>query len=64
MKESLPTVEKRFRACNIDPTEENRRSYRDLLFTTRGIEEFISGVILFDETIRQRTNAGIGFENS
>ncbi len=52
--ESFPTIQKRFTALNIESSEENRRAYRELLFTTPGIEEFISGVILFDETIRQK----------
>ncbi|MHB8520436.1 MAG: class I fructose-bisphosphate aldolase [Limisphaerales bacterium] len=57
--ESSPTIEKRFQALNISCTEENRRAYRELLFTTPGLSEFISGVILFDETIRQRTKGGV-----
>jgi fructose-bisphosphate aldolase, class I len=57
--ESFPTIEKRFKALNISATEENRRAYREMLFTTPGLSEFISGVILFDETIRQRTKAGV-----
>ncbi|MFH1864215.1 MAG: class I fructose-bisphosphate aldolase [bacterium] len=52
--ESFPTIEKRFKSIGVDSTEENRRTYRELLFTTPGIEEFISGVILFDETLRQQ----------
>jgi fructose-bisphosphate aldolase class I len=56
--ESLPTISKRFAPLNIESSEENRRTYRELLFTTRGIEQFISGVILFDETIRQSTSLG------
>ena len=51
--ESSPTIKKRFDSIGVESTEENRRSYRQLLFTTAGAEEFISGVILFDETIRQ-----------
>ena len=51
--ESDPTIEKRFAALGIENTEENRRVYREMLFTTTGVAEFISGVILFDETIRQ-----------
>jgi fructose-bisphosphate aldolase class I len=57
--ESFPTIEKRFKRLNIAATEENRRSYRELLITTAGLNEFISGVILFDETIRQRTKDGV-----
>jgi len=52
--ESFPTIEKRFKAFDISSTEENRRGYREMLFTTPGLSEFISGVILFDETIRQK----------
>lgn len=54
--ESSPTIEKRFRGIDLPSTEENRRAYRELLFTTPGVSEFISGVILFDETIRQKAN--------
>jgi fructose-bisphosphate aldolase class I len=57
--ESLPTIEKRFKSFNISSTEDNRRAYREMLFTTPGLAEFISGVILFDETIRQRTSEGL-----
>jgi fructose-bisphosphate aldolase class I len=57
--ESLPTIGKRFATLDIPSTEENRRAYRELLFTTPGLGEFISGVILFDETMRQRTKDGI-----
>jgi fructose-bisphosphate aldolase class I len=56
--ESFPTIEKRFRAVGVTSTEETRRDYRATLFTTPGLEEFISGVILFDETIRQSTREG------
>lgn len=59
--ESFPTIQKRFDAIGIESNEENRRAYRELLFTTEGIEEFISGVILFDETIRQTTKEGKPF---
>src|SRR5271156_4004837 len=52
--ESFPTIEKRFKEFDIPSTEENRRAYREMLFTTPGLSEFISGVILFDETIRQK----------
>jgi fructose-bisphosphate aldolase class I len=51
--ESDGTIKKRFDSIDVESTEENRRAYRELLFTTDGAEEFISGVILFDETIRQ-----------
>ncbi|HEV8073765.1 MAG TPA: class I fructose-bisphosphate aldolase, partial [Opitutaceae bacterium] len=52
--ESFPTIWKRFKEFNIPSTEENRRAYREMLFTTPGLGEFISGVILFDETMRQK----------
>jgi fructose-bisphosphate aldolase class I len=53
--ESFPTIEKRFKALGIPSTEENRRAYRELLFATPGLGEFISGVILFEETLRHKT---------
>jgi fructose-bisphosphate aldolase class I len=59
--ESTGTIEKRFKSIDVESTEENRRSYRNLLFTTPGAEEFISGVILFDETIRQSADDGTPF---
>lgn len=59
--ESSGTCESRFKAVGVPCTEENRRAYRGLLFTTPGIEQFISGVILYDETIRQKTNDGVPF---
>lgn len=59
--ESFPTIEKRFKALNIPSTEENRRAYREMLFTTRGLSQFISGTILFDETIRQKAKDGTPF---
>jgi len=62
--ESFPTIQKRFAAINIESTEENRRAYREMLFTARGNEEFISGVILFDETIRQKTSDGTLFTDA
>jgi len=52
--ESFPSIGKRFKEFNIPSTEENRRAYREMLFTTPGLGESISGVILFDETIRQK----------
>jgi fructose-bisphosphate aldolase class I len=57
--ESFPTIEKRFKALDILSTEENRGAYREMLFTTLGLSEFISGIILFDETIRQQTKGGV-----
>ena len=59
--ESDSTIKKRFDSIGVESTEENRRAYRDLLFTTEGAEEFISGVILFDETIRQSSADGTSF---
>ena len=59
--ESTGTIKKRFDSIGLESTEENRRAYRDLLFTTPGAEEYISGVILFDETIRQSALDGTPF---
>src|SRR5438045_9478687 len=59
--ESEGTIKKRFDTIGVESTEENRRSYRNLLYTTPGAEEFISGVILFDETIRQKADDGTPF---
>jgi fructose-bisphosphate aldolase class I len=56
--ESDGTIKKRFDTIGVESTYENRRDYRQLLFTTDGAEEFISGVILFDETARQKTDDG------
>lgn len=56
--ESTPTCTKRFDSIGVDSTEANRNAYRDMLFTTPDMEEFISGVILFDETLRQSTLKG------
>ena len=59
--ESSGTIKKRLDSIGVESTEDNRRDYRDLLFTTEGVEEFISGVILYDETIRQATEDGTPF---
>ncbi|MCH2171246.1 fructose-bisphosphate aldolase class I [Myxococcota bacterium] len=59
--ESSPTIKKRFDSIGVESTEENRRAYRDLLFTTGDAEKFISGVILFDETLRQNSADGTPF---
>ncbi len=59
--ESDGTIKKRFDSIGTESTEEKRRAYRDLLFTTEGVEEYISGVILFDETIRQSSADGTPF---
>jgi len=57
--ESSPTIAKRLAEIHLASTEESRRSYRELLFTTRGLNESISGVILFDETLRQKTRDSV-----
>lgn len=62
--ESHPTIEKRFRSVGVESTEENRRAYRQMLFTSPGIEAHISGVILFDETMGQSTDDGTPFPQS
>jgi len=59
--ESTPTIAKRFDAINTESTEEARRRYREMLFTTSGAADHIGGVILFDETIRQSTSDGVAF---
>jgi fructose-bisphosphate aldolase, class I len=59
--ESSGTIEKRFRSIDVPSTEEHRRAYRELLFATEGAGEFIGGVILFDETIRQAAADGTPF---
>jgi fructose-bisphosphate aldolase class I len=59
--ESSGTIKKRFDGIGIQSTEDTRRAYRDMLFTTPGVEEFISGVILYDETIRQSGRKGVPF---
>jgi fructose-bisphosphate aldolase class I len=59
--ESQPTIKKRFDGIGVECTESNRRSYRDLLISARGGAEFISGMILFDETARQSTAGGVPF---
>ena len=59
--ESLGTIKRRFDSIKIESNENNRRAYRELLFTTRGVEEAISGVILFDETLRTAASDGTPF---
>jgi fructose-bisphosphate aldolase class I len=59
--ESTGTIEKRFKSIAVESTEENRRAYRDMLFTTRGLGDHISGVILYDETLRQKSADGTPF---
>ena len=59
--ESNSTISKRFQKIGLESTEEHRRSYRELLFSTAGMAQWISGVILYDETIRQKTRDGVPF---
>src|SRR5881392_3964316 len=59
--ESDGTIKKRFDSIEVESTEDNRRAYRELLLTNEGVEEYISGVILFDETIRQSASDGTPF---
>jgi fructose-bisphosphate aldolase, class I len=56
--ETIPTLTRRFDALGIQSTENSRRTYREMLFTTPGAAEFISGVIMQDETIRQKSSDG------
>ena len=59
--ESSPTIKKRFDSISVESTEENRRRYREIMFTTEGLERNVGGVILFDETLRQSTRDGVPF---
>lgn len=59
--ESMGTITKRFQAVGIDPSEDNRRAYRELLMTTPNINQYIGGVILFEETLNQQTSQGETF---
>jgi fructose-bisphosphate aldolase class I len=59
--ESGPTIKKRFDAIKLECSEENRRRYREILFTTVGVERYLGGVILYDETLRQSSTEGISF---
>ncbi|OAP40962.1 fructose-bisphosphate aldolase [Sinorhizobium glycinis] len=59
--ETVPTLTKRFDALKIQSTEESRRTYREMLFASVGAAEFISGVIMHDETIRQKSSSGVSF---
>ncbi len=61
--ESTGTIGKRFESISVENTEEQRRTYRDLLFLTRGLGDHISGVILYDETLRQKSADGTTFVN-
>jgi fructose-bisphosphate aldolase class I len=59
--ESSGTIKRRLDSVNVPSTEENRRTYREILFTTPGVEAFVSGIILYDETIRQSAQNGVPF---
>jgi fructose-bisphosphate aldolase class I len=59
--ESTGTIEKRLKSIQVENTEDNRRAYRDLLFTAQGLSQYISGVILYDETLRQKGVDGTPF---
>src|ERR1700691_6305754 len=59
--ESSGTCEKRFSAVGVPCTEENRRAYREVLITAPELEKYVSGIILYDETIRQETSDGQPF---
>ncbi|MGA2776256.1 MAG: class I fructose-bisphosphate aldolase [Steroidobacteraceae bacterium] len=59
--ESTGTIGKRFSGIKLESTEENRRTYREMLFTTPGVSDYISGVIMYDETIHQKTKQGVAF---
>src|SRR6185369_14530372 len=59
--ESAGTCKKRFDSVKVECNEGNRRAYRELLFTTPKIADYVSGVILFDETLRQKTREGEDF---
>src|SRR5690606_25971865 len=59
--ESNATIKKRFDGVGIECTEENRRAYREMLLTTPNLSKYISGAILFDETLRQSTKDGVPF---
>jgi len=59
--ESTGTIGKRFSSISLENTEENRRRYRELLFTTEGVEKYLGGVIFFDETLRQKASSGKPF---
>lgn len=59
--ESTGTIKKRFDTIGVENTEENRRKYRELLFSASGIENYISGVIMFEETCHHKTKDGVNF---
>lgn len=59
--ESTPTIGKRFATINTESTEDSRRTYREMLFSADGIEKYIGGVIMYDETLRQSSKDGVAF---
>src|SRR5262245_16158283 len=59
--ESSGTIKKRFDSIQLVSTEEARRSYREMLFTAPGVAQYVSGVIFYDETLRQKTSEGVPF---
>lgn len=59
--ESNGTCGKRFEAIGVENTEQNRNDYRELLYTVEGLEKFVSGAIMYDETIRQKDHKGVPF---
>src|SRR6266446_8494270 len=59
--ESTATIGKRFKSINVENTEDNRRAYRELLLTAKGAGQYVSGAILYDETLRQKTASGVPF---
>ena len=59
--ESNATIKKRFDTVGVECTEENRRAYREMLLTTPNLGDYISGAILYDETLRQKTKDGVPF---
>ena len=59
--ESTGTIEKRLASIKVENTEDNRRAYRDMLFSAKGLGQYISGVILYDETLRQKSLGGAPF---
>ena len=56
--ESFPTIKKRLEAVNVESTDKTRNGYRELLFFTKGLEDYVSGIIMFDETLRSKTSNG------
>src|SRR3990167_3117633 len=59
--ESTPTITKRFQAVGIESTDDTRRAYREMLISTPDFSKFVAGVILFEETLNQKTSQGITF---